>query len=1175
MTKMMRIISWLKRFGKLDSDKPLGSAALGLTPLYAEKGRIEHEQYVSELEDALTNERIHNIALTGNYGSGKSSILADFENGKEARIIRISLSTLGGEAGFDTAPTDAEKSKNEKQANAIQKEIVKQLLFREEPDKVPNSKFKRISAPNLLRIFLISALAALIIEPFLYQLWGANLLDKFLTHGLWRFSIYVDAFVCIWLLVAIISLSLSGKFIINKLAGGPVTLSLSSKNNYFDEYLDELIYFFQATKYDIVILEDIERFEDTHIFVTLKQLNALLNGSRQIRAKGKSIRFIYAVKDSLFANGESSFVLQSANRAKFFDLIIPVVPFITHQSSKDIIVKMFNTEGSLGVSKEIIGIIAKYITDMRLIKNIYNEYLVFSKKILGRDSLGGLTKDRLFAMIVYKNTNLKDFEQIKQGDSRLDKIYARYRVDIRENISSLNREIAKNKAKHESPQSLASRSEEYGSRLVSFINIATSAVQARGITYTFRGTGYSVDQMSGAEFWDAISDIGSNETLDVNYTCPPYNNPQNMRLGRNQIEQIIAASLEVEKLEAADRELLEQRVRQLRQDLSDMSDKTLEQLMSMSPEFQKFIRTVLGDNDYLDLVYDLLASGKIDTNFVLYTSIFHGTNPTAANFLIHHLQPNKPDLYYKFDGEKNISALLSDSGNSYFRSKSIYNIEILDYLLRSPNPDLNIVHALYHITNNLAQGKPADLEFLDEYIRSGSYKERLIEILAGKWQGIFDYVVKRAVIDNALRPILFNAALIGCDKEIKYIADEGIPNYIAQDVLKLDILTKSTLDASNKEKLTSILKQFNLKLLSYEGLSDDAKDIIVENDLYAISLDNLRSAIGSEDLSLDNILGRRESVFNYVVSNLKDYFAILENSTTKYTITNRDLFKKIINHIAESDVPNLENVIAGASSICVVDDLAAVSSKAWSALVVNSLVEPSYSNIFMYFAQLESDEIDEAFGKFLSTRAHITHVQKEDSEDKKKLAIAILNTKYIGPDVKSRLLTDLRLSSHIPVNEFKLWNSKLYGYLVANDVIDDSAETYTLIMGTNIETRIFYIENSAKFAQYVSEISLQAEEIDAIAASEGADPEIKKYLINNIASLESELTSPAADKLAVFALANDMVLDSAALLALVDGPSPEVSIQLLNLSSTALNIQDISRILQKIGRNLKDGLEVF
>ncbi|MEQ4568306.1 hypothetical protein [Paenarthrobacter sp. CAP02] len=49
-----------------------------------------------------------------------------------------------------------------------------------------------------------------------------------------------------------------------------------------------------------MIFEDLDRFEDPQIFDSLRELNTLVNASANRQAGNEPLRFIYAIKDSLF-----------------------------------------------------------------------------------------------------------------------------------------------------------------------------------------------------------------------------------------------------------------------------------------------------------------------------------------------------------------------------------------------------------------------------------------------------------------------------------------------------------------------------------------------------------------------------------------------------------------------------------------------------------------------------------------------------------------------------------------------------------------------------------------------------------------------------------------------------------------------------------------------------------
>lgn len=82
--------------GSLAATEGLMSEATkwNLVPLTPEYIEDEHGGYVAELENALKNDEIRNIALSGPYGVGKSSILRELARRQKDRVVELSLHLL-------------------------------------------------------------------------------------------------------------------------------------------------------------------------------------------------------------------------------------------------------------------------------------------------------------------------------------------------------------------------------------------------------------------------------------------------------------------------------------------------------------------------------------------------------------------------------------------------------------------------------------------------------------------------------------------------------------------------------------------------------------------------------------------------------------------------------------------------------------------------------------------------------------------------------------------------------------------------------------------------------------------------------------------------------------------------------------------------------------------------
>jgi hypothetical protein len=118
-----------------------GNSALfeDLTP----KNNIdENGRYSNALTWALENININNIALTGPYGSGKSSILKTFQskNSRDYRFLNISLASF--------------KEEEEKNENILEKGILQQMFYKVPSKTLPFSRFKRIRNEKKLSVYL-------------------------------------------------------------------------------------------------------------------------------------------------------------------------------------------------------------------------------------------------------------------------------------------------------------------------------------------------------------------------------------------------------------------------------------------------------------------------------------------------------------------------------------------------------------------------------------------------------------------------------------------------------------------------------------------------------------------------------------------------------------------------------------------------------------------------------------------------------------------------------------------------------------------------------------------------------------------------------------------------------------------------------------------------------------
>ena len=419
------------------------------------------------LDYALSQENIHNVALTGNYGSGKSSILesyikqknkCSFFKGllnrltkKNAKFLKISLATFAIESETD----DSEKQ-NEKlpqtTAQEIEKSILQQIFYRKSGRKFPYSHFSRIKKIGFLRKLLTEIVVLLLLFVPVYviknDLWKI-ITEPFFKDGLTFF--FAVSFAIAFCIALYKIISLTYKFRLAKLSFQDAEIEFDENGrdeSLLNKYLDELLYFFEVTNFNIVIFEDLDRFRNTEIFIKLRELNTLLNNYEKIHRR---IVFVYALRDEVF---------KDSSRTKFFDFIIPVIPVINNQNSSDMLINQWyeNEDSPLGkIDESFLQDIGLFVDDMRLLKNSINEFKIYDQKINADDyaendneSEQKICRDRnkIFALILYKNLYPNDFALLTQNKGELYSIFQK-KQDIAEaetpkienSISQLEKQI--------------------------------------------------------------------------------------------------------------------------------------------------------------------------------------------------------------------------------------------------------------------------------------------------------------------------------------------------------------------------------------------------------------------------------------------------------------------------------------------------------------------------------------------------------------------------------------------------------------------------------------------------------------------------------------------------------------------------------------------------------------
>lgn len=383
-----------------------------LTPISDVKLGIYEEQ----LTFALSDPDVKNIALSGPYGAGKSSILATYKKQHpDRKFLHISFAHFQNTAGSDKQLSDETQ---------LEGKIINQLIHQMPVETIPQTHFQLLREVDRDKIkkyiYWVVSLVALLVFICFHDAW-CELVDSLSLESVQSLlgmtrrkeAVLVAAVVCVILAVRGLTEYIflqRNQRILRKVSFKGTNLDIELFNgegdSYFDRYLNEVLYLFDHVDADAVVFEDIDRYDMNLIFERLREINTLANHIREQGREKKPLRFLYLIRDDVF---------NSKDRTKFFDMIIPVVPVMDGSNSYAMLIRLFSQlEEGARPSDDFLRGVSLYIDDMRLLGNIYNEYSVYHYKYQ-QNNVIELNTDKLLAMVVYKNFFPEDHSKLHRG----------------------------------------------------------------------------------------------------------------------------------------------------------------------------------------------------------------------------------------------------------------------------------------------------------------------------------------------------------------------------------------------------------------------------------------------------------------------------------------------------------------------------------------------------------------------------------------------------------------------------------------------------------------------------------------------------------------------------------------------------------------------------------------
>lgn len=649
---------------------------------------------VSDLMNAIEKDEILNIAVTGPYGSGKSSVIKTFKEmaSSNIKILDISLATLDADASLLTTGNDdtERNSENDSLSSKIsteQKEILnrkiefsilQQIVYRKTLGTLPFSRLKKIRhfSTHTIHTMAMYIVGAILLMAFALKV---NFMQVSVFYEMLNIPVEIQnliSLICIVLLsvmmyeTVVYIIKNYGGIRLQKISVGGNEIDIHDDGSIFNRHLDEILYFFQCTDYNVVVIEDLDRFNTTDIFLKLRELNHLINKSEMI---GRTIKFVYAVKDDMF---------KDSSRSKFFDYITTVIPVITTTNSKDMLKRALKEQGHDGeVADDDIRDIAFHIDDMRLLYNIVNEYHQYTQRL---DKNGQhLEAKKMLAMMTVKNYHPHDFSELHNRRGRLYNILSpqtkRKFVDIAINKRLLER--IKQAEEQLAAYDATCHLQEKELRLAYLVAIYEK-LTAGTFAIIVDDTDYTLSQI--ADDAGLFEELISKDNIHYKYSNH-YNNcrKDDLYINFHDIEKTVNEHFtyhqRVEQI-GRDRERLENEVQNTKLEKQRIGTYTISELLEMFNLYEEESFKGIGLSDMEE---DFVRHGFIAEDYNDYIAYFY---PDIMSLADHQLcldmkLNRKPAYDSTID---NIELFLKELPETALRYESVWNFHILDYIVMHP-----------------------------------------------------------------------------------------------------------------------------------------------------------------------------------------------------------------------------------------------------------------------------------------------------------------------------------------------------------------------------------------------------------------------------------------------------------------------------------------------------------
>ena len=880
------------------------------------KDDVNIDVYEEALDYVFESDDIRNVAISGAYGAGKSSVLVSYKKKhSDQKYIHISL------AHFSSEKKDA-ADENGVSESVLEGKILNQLIHQISSDNIPQTNFKvkqNIKPCKIVKSTLL-CLAMILCIGFLcffdewkgfVELFSTDWFGKILTLTLNKYARLLAGIIILAISYIFVHSAIKlqkNKNIFKRLnvQGNEIEIFEHQDDSFFDKYLNEVLYLFENSQTDVIVFEDMDRFEMNRIFERLREVNTLANIQLAKQQSGKTLRFFYLLRDDVFV---------SKDRTKFFDYIIPIVPVVDGTNSYDQFIEHLNKNDLTNkFEKNFLQGISLYIDDMRLLKNVCNEFLVYYHRLNTTE----LNLNKMFAMITYKNLFPRDFSDLQNGQGYVKSLFAHKGNFVLSEKEKILDQIEKKKTEIEVLKK---------EQLVDFQELDIIRADKQN------SLRYSSSHAKQKEYQDWLNEVYPMRKAAI----------ESKRNGRLSLleRELIDLEIQLAKLGS----------RQLKDIINRENSQTIFHTTSVNEigDESKYIE-IRGSN-YFALLKYLIGEGYIDETYADYMTYFYPNSLSVVDKKFLRSIRDKQAKEYTYS-IKNPALTLTYLNIADFEEPETLNFDLFEYVLNNNNEYSE------RLVTQLKTRKKFD--FLSQYFTTRKIKNSIDKIIRYWPEFFFDVLSEAGMPYDQIREISLSI-LLYCDD--KAIESANVDNCLTEFVSKTNDYLN--LKEFNADRLISSFELITVKFssINYDVSEKNIYKLVYEKSMYCLTYENIQNMLahihGIQDVAIVKhknyaaLLSIIDSpIYSYVKANIAEYFEIIfkecdgKIEDDEMTILNVLNDESITDEVKKHYISLLSNFV---SDISQVND-----HKLWSVLLEQRKLHFGENNLYYCFAEYKS-----------------------------------------------------------------------------------------------------------------------------------------------------------------------------------------------------------------------------